>query len=127
MPILSMPGLGVAGVAMALGLLAGTALAYSNFTSWMAHVTSFVYGLFVIGVPVFALIGLFGPAAQGTMSRRVSASEQGRLQGANASIMGITGLAGPGLFTATSICELPERKLNCRFNDGTARRIGSVA
>ena len=45
-----MPGLGVAGIAMALGLLAGTALAFSNFTSWMAHVTSFVYGMFVIGI-----------------------------------------------------------------------------
>jgi DHA1 family tetracycline resistance protein-like MFS transporter len=33
------------------------------------------------------------------MSRRVSASEQGQLQGANASIMGIANLFGPGLFT----------------------------
>src|SRR6266542_6550739 len=45
-----MPGLGVAGWAMAFGLLAGTALAFSSFTSWMAHVTSFIYGLFVVGV-----------------------------------------------------------------------------
>ncbi len=45
-----MPGLDVAAWAMVLGLLAGTALAFSNFTEWMAHVTSFIYGLFVIGV-----------------------------------------------------------------------------
>jgi DHA1 family tetracycline resistance protein-like MFS transporter len=32
------------------------------------------------------------------MTRRVGASEQGRLQGANASIMGITGVFGPSLF-----------------------------
>jgi MFS transporter, DHA1 family, tetracycline resistance protein len=33
------------------------------------------------------------------MTQRVSPSEQGQLQGANSSIMGITGLIGPGLFT----------------------------
>jgi len=35
------------------------------------------------------------------MSRRVSPSEQGRLQGANASIMGIANVLGPGLFAQT--------------------------
>jgi len=38
---------------------------------------------FLIGTPVFALIGLFGPGFQGLITRRVSPSEQGRLQGAN--------------------------------------------
>jgi DHA1 family tetracycline resistance protein-like MFS transporter len=33
------------------------------------------------------------------MSRRVSASEQGQLQGANSSVTGIANLFGPGLFT----------------------------
>jgi DHA1 family tetracycline resistance protein-like MFS transporter len=33
------------------------------------------------------------------MSRRVSGSEQGRLQGANSSLMGVANLLGPGLFT----------------------------
>jgi DHA1 family tetracycline resistance protein-like MFS transporter len=33
------------------------------------------------------------------MSRRVSASEQGQLQGANASLMGVANMLGPGLFT----------------------------
>jgi DHA1 family tetracycline resistance protein-like MFS transporter len=33
------------------------------------------------------------------MSRRVSGSEQGQLQGATASINGVTGLIGPTLFT----------------------------
>jgi DHA1 family tetracycline resistance protein-like MFS transporter len=33
------------------------------------------------------------------MSSRVSPTEQGQLQGANASLMGIANLLGPGLFT----------------------------
>ncbi len=55
--------------------------------------------VFWIGMPVLALMGLFGPSAQGLMTRRVGPSEQGQLQGANSSLMGITGLIGPGLFT----------------------------
>jgi MFS transporter, DHA1 family, tetracycline resistance protein len=66
-----------------------------------------VYGLansgttFLLAVPVFALIGLYSPAAQQMMTRRVGPSEQGELQGANSSVMGIAGLLGPGLFTLT--------------------------
>jgi len=64
-----------------------------------------IYGLapigtiFCIGVPVFSLMGLYGPSSQGLMTRHVQESEQGQLQGANNSIMGITGVIGPGLFT----------------------------
>jgi DHA1 family tetracycline resistance protein-like MFS transporter len=36
---------------------------------------------------------------QSLMTRRVAATEQGRLQGAISSIMGITGMIGPPLFT----------------------------
>ena len=57
--------------------------------------------LIFAGVPVFAFIGLFGPSSQGIMTRRVSPKEQGQLQGANSSIMGIAGMIGPGLFTLT--------------------------
>jgi DHA1 family tetracycline resistance protein-like MFS transporter len=46
-----------------------------------------------------SLWGLATPAAFALMSRRVGAGEQGRLQGANASIAGIAGLIGPGFFT----------------------------
>ncbi len=65
-----------------------------------------IYGLaptaaaFWAGVPVFALMGLFGPSLQGLMTRRVEPSEQGRLQGANTSIMGLTGIFAPALFTS---------------------------
>ena len=64
-----------------------------------------IYGLapsgwgFLIGVPVMALWGFTGPSLQGLMSRRVSATEQGQLQGANASVASLAALFGPGLFT----------------------------
>jgi len=54
---------------------------------------------FCWGVPVFALIGFFGPSAQSVMSKRVLPTEQGQLQGANSSLMGVAGMIGPGLFT----------------------------
>jgi DHA1 family tetracycline resistance protein-like MFS transporter len=53
---------------------------------------------FLAGIPVMALWGFAGPAAQGLMTRHVAPSEQGQLQGANASIMGIANLVGPTIF-----------------------------
>lgn len=66
-----------------------------------------IYGLapegwfFCLGIPVMAFWGLTGPATQSLMTRRVSGSEQGQLQGAIASINGMTGMIGPTLFTQT--------------------------
>ena len=66
-----------------------------------------IYGLaptgpwFWVGVPVLSLWGLVGPAILDLMSRRVSESEQGQLQGANSSARSITGLIGPAIFTTT--------------------------
>jgi DHA1 family tetracycline resistance protein-like MFS transporter len=54
---------------------------------------------FWAGIPLLALWGLEDPACMALMSRLVDASEQGRLQGANASLTGIANLFGPGLFT----------------------------
>jgi MFS transporter, DHA1 family, tetracycline resistance protein len=54
---------------------------------------------FWIGIPLLALWGLEGPACMALMSRHVGPSEQGRLQGANASVTGIANLFGPGLFS----------------------------
>ncbi len=77
-------------------LLTGTCFGILGFT---------LYGLatrgsiFWLAVPVTSLWGLGGPASQSLMSRRVSASEQGRLQGATNSLRGITGMIGPKLFT----------------------------
>lgn len=66
-----------------------------------------IYGMaptgwgFLIGTPVFGLIGLFGPGFQGIVTRRVAASEQGRLQGANASLAGLAGVVAPTMFGFT--------------------------
>jgi DHA1 family tetracycline resistance protein-like MFS transporter len=57
--------------------------------------------LFLAGVPTMALWGLSGPAIMGLMSRLVSPSEQGQLQGANTSLSSVAGLIGPGIFAAT--------------------------
>ena len=46
-----------------------------------------------------ALWGLAGAATMGIMSRLVSGSEQGQLQGANSSLMALAGLIGPYLFS----------------------------
>src|SRR5256885_16957206 len=47
---------------------------------------------------VFAPIGFVAPALQSLMTRRVGPSEQGQLQGANASIAGLTAAIGPIFF-----------------------------
>lgn len=57
--------------------------------------------LFCVGIPVMALWGMSGPAAQGLMTRRVDATEQGRLQGANSSLRSLAGLLAPAIFTLT--------------------------
>jgi DHA1 family tetracycline resistance protein-like MFS transporter len=57
--------------------------------------------LFMLGTPVLVLWGLAGPAIQSSMTRHVSPSEQGQLQGAFSSLRGIAGLLGPVAFTQT--------------------------
>jgi DHA1 family tetracycline resistance protein-like MFS transporter len=57
--------------------------------------------LFLAGVPVMAFWGLYGPSAQGIMSKRVSGSEQGQLQGAMMGLRGLAGLFSPFVFTFT--------------------------
>lgn len=50
-------------------------------------------------LPVFALSGLFGPAIQALLTQQVDVSEQGQLQGVNSSLVGISGMIGPSLFS----------------------------
>jgi DHA1 family tetracycline resistance protein-like MFS transporter len=57
--------------------------------------------LFVAGIPVMGLWGLFGPAAQGLMTERVGASEQGHLQGSLVGLRGLSGMISPAIFTFT--------------------------
>jgi len=72
-----------------LGAL-GFALFGASTTGW----------LFVAVIPVNALWGLAAPPLQTLMTRRVSVSEQGELQGAVASLRGIAMIVGPGVFAA---------------------------
>jgi DHA1 family tetracycline resistance protein-like MFS transporter len=81
-------------LAMYLGLACGTL----GFLS-MALAPSAIW--FWAGLPVFALMGLFNPGLQSVMTQRVLPTEQGRLQGANTSIIGVAGMIAPGLFTAS--------------------------
>ena len=79
-------------------LIAGIAFGVAGFAAFGLAAT----GLgFLAGIPLLALWGFANPAALGLMSRRVGPSEQGQLQGANASIVGIANLLGPGLFAQT--------------------------
>ncbi|HEY2367177.1 MAG TPA: TCR/Tet family MFS transporter [Polyangiaceae bacterium] len=55
--------------------------------------------LFMMAIPVDALFGLVGPSMQALMSARIGADAQGQLQGALASMRGVTGMIGPILFT----------------------------
>lgn len=54
---------------------------------------------FWASVPVFALAGFTGPSLQGLLSRRVEPTIQGRLQGANGSVMSIGGILGPVMYS----------------------------
>jgi DHA1 family tetracycline resistance protein-like MFS transporter len=107
---LTMAGVGVASIVVQ-GAVVGAA------TRWLGDRASVLLGLsfgvlgflvftfassgvvFWLGIPLLALWGLESPAVLALMSRRVDAAEQGRLQGANASITGMANLFGPGLFT----------------------------
>ena len=87
-------------------LLSGLAFGVAGFA---------VYGLattgawFWVGVPVMSMWGLSGAATHSLMSRHVSPSEQGQLQGANSSVRGIAGLFGPGIYTMTFASFIGER------------------
>ncbi len=76
------------------GLLAGTV----GFVIYGLAPTG---GVLMFGVVVVALWGLASPAAQSLMTRHIGPSEQGELQGANGSVLGIAMLIGPGLFAGT--------------------------
>ena len=78
--------------AMLLGLVFGVA----GFAAFGLATTGF---WFLAGIPLLAMWGIASAATLGLMSRRVGPSEQGQLQGANASLMGIASLIGPAIFT----------------------------
>ena len=79
-------------------LIIGLAFGLAGFATWGLAPTGLFFWL---GIPLLALWGFANAASLGLMSHLVGASEQGQLQGANASLMGIANLVGPVLFTQT--------------------------
>ena len=69
--------------------------------AFAGYATAPIGTIYLAVVPLGALGGLIGPGLQGLMTRRVSPSEQGQLQGANSMLMGIGSLIGPALFGLT--------------------------
>jgi MFS transporter, DHA1 family, tetracycline resistance protein len=78
------------------GLITGLAFGIAGFASFGLAWTG---TLFWVGVPILSMWGLGGAAIQALMTRRVAAHEQGQLQGANASLIGIANMIGPIIFT----------------------------
>jgi DHA1 family tetracycline resistance protein-like MFS transporter len=78
-------------------LLAGLAAGALGFMIYGLAPTP---ALFIAGIPIVALWGLAGPAAQGLMTRYVGPSAQGELQGAMGSLQGIATMIGPAVFAA---------------------------
>lgn len=79
-------------------VLAGLTFGGLGFAIYGAAPTG---AMFFLGTPVFGLIGLFSPGFQGIITARVAPSEQGRLQGANASAAGLAGIVAPTMFGLT--------------------------
>ncbi len=75
-----------------LGLLCGVA-------GFIAYALADTGAMFMLALPLVALWGLANPAIQSLQTRRVAATEQGRLQGAQASLTGIADMIGPFIFT----------------------------
>ena len=107
---LMLAGVGVAAMVVQGGLVRPITARFGERVTLLGGSLSgaagfFLYGaapegwIFCLGIPVMAFWGLAGPATQALMTRRVSPFEQGQLQGAIASINGVTGLIGPTLFT----------------------------
>ena len=74
--------------ALLLGLICASIGLTWYGTAWTGALTW-------IGVPIAAFWGLFNATSQSVMSQRVSASEQGQLQGAISSVTAFAGIIGP--------------------------------
>ena len=81
-----------------IALLIGTISGAIGFVIWGLAPNSLI---FMIAIIFYAPIGFVQPALQGLLTRRVGPAEQGQLQGINGSLLGLTGVIGPMLFTLT--------------------------
>jgi DHA1 family tetracycline resistance protein-like MFS transporter len=79
-------------------LIAGLAFGVAGFAGFGLAWTG---TLFLISIPILSLWGLGGAAIQALMTKRVASTEQGQLQGANASLMGVANMIGPIFFTVS--------------------------
>jgi DHA1 family tetracycline resistance protein-like MFS transporter len=79
-------------------VLLGAAAGVAGFVWYGAAPTGTLY---LLGVPIFALMGFLMPGLQGLMTRRVAPHEQGQLQGANQSLTGVAAIVGPVIFGET--------------------------
>jgi DHA1 family tetracycline resistance protein-like MFS transporter len=77
-------------------LLLGLAFGAAGFVLYGLAPTSLI---FAAAIPISALWGIAGPAAQALMTRHVDPSEQGRLQGAISGLQSVAFMLGPGLFS----------------------------
>lgn len=76
-------------------LIAGLVFGTIGFAIYGVAPTATV---FIVGIPIMSLWGLYNPAAQGLVTRLVGRDRQGALQGALASVQMITGIVGPIAF-----------------------------
>lgn len=77
-------------------LMAGLGAGAAAFALFAAAPSGVV---FLAAVPVMALWGLAQPSASALMTARVAPTEQGKLQGANASLVGLSGMVAPFFFS----------------------------
>ncbi len=77
-------------------LLLGLACGIAGFLCMGLARTS---NMFIWCIPLLALNGLAPPALNALMTLRVQQSEQGRLQGAVSSLLGVSGVVAPALYT----------------------------
>jgi MFS transporter, DHA1 family, tetracycline resistance protein len=121
---LVLAGVGVASMIVQAGLVRPAVRLFGEkralaFGLMMGAVGFWIYGaaptgwLFLLGVPVMALWGLAQPAASALMTKEVDPDEQGRLQGANSSLMGLSGMIAPWAFAmAFAFAINPAKGLN---------------
>src|SRR5271156_5906631 len=107
---LALAGVGVLSAVVGAGLVEPVVARFGERRTMLAGLLGgtagfVVYGLantgaiFCAGLPLNALWGLSGPPMAGMMTRHVSSSEQGQLQGALSSVRGIAFMIGPLLFS----------------------------
>ena len=103
---------GIALAAVQVGVVGRFVKRFGNRIALTTGLAFGAAGLYVVGLaptgswfwlaaPIIAFWGLAGPSVQTMMTHHVEPYEQGLLQGANASMMGIAELFGPSIFGLT--------------------------